>query len=312
MNPVVITIVLLAAALGCRMDKASISFNDGDALGDDLSDVWTRNFEMAILSDYIYQLRNPGKGIIPWSAQDQIDFEQSGYRLLYQEPKHGEYALFMHPDDGRIVVVFRGTNVSKPFDLLTNADFPLAQFDLLRPQSGKVANGYLKRWQHHKADILLMLQLFLDKFEHLNPHVIFTGHSLGGAVATIAGVEVFQNGINASVFTYSVPHFADEAFAQHTKLLIDKGLLIVSHEIDGDPVINTVRPALNPLASAGLEEGRLNYFIYDYDVQKPIEAHSIKHVRRRIKNSPPHHKEAFYKFYKSRPMRGRFGCIHPM
>ena len=312
MNQILVTVALLAAALGCRMDQASTPLNEGDVLGGDLSEVWSRNFEMAILSDYIYQLRTPASGIIPWSEQERVDFERSGYQLVYQEPKHGEYAFFLHPDHGRIVVVFRGTSVTKPFDLLTNADFPLTQFDRFRPQTGKVASGYLKRWQHHKVNILLTLQILLDRFEHLNPHVIFTGHSLGGAVATIAGVEVFQNGINASVFTFSVPHFADEAFAQHTKSLIDKGFFIVSHEIDGDPVINTVRPALNPLVSSELEEGRLNYFIYDYDVQKPMEAHSIKHVRRQIRNSPPQKKEAFYKFYKSRPLRGRFGCMHPM
>lgn len=309
MKNIFLAISLFAVAAGCRSDQASILLDTVDVMGTDPEDVWTRNHEMAILSDYIYQLRNPDKGFIPWSDQEHKDFKATGYQLLYFEQKNGEYAFFIQPKSGRIAVVFRGTNVGKPFDLLTNADFPLSTFDRMRPQSGKVANGYLKRWQHHKGNIIFTLQKFMDLYDYLNPHVVFAGHSLGGAVAIIAGVDLFQNGLNASIFSFSVPHFADEAFAQHTANLVKNGLFIVSHEIDGDPIINTVRPAQNPVAGLDLGSDRMNHFIYDYDVKKPMEAHSIKHVKSRIKHSPAQHQKAFYKFYESRPLRGRFGCM---
>jgi hypothetical protein len=74
MNQILVTVALLAAALGCRMDQASTPLNEGDVLGGDLSEVWSRNFEMAILSDYIYQLRTPASGIITWSEQERVDF----------------------------------------------------------------------------------------------------------------------------------------------------------------------------------------------------------------------------------------------
>lgn len=107
MKNIFLAISLFAVAAGCRSDQASILLDTVDVMGTDPEDVWTRNHEMAILSDYIYQLRNPDKGFIPWSAQEHKDFKATGYQLLYFEQKNGEYAFFIQPKSGRIAVVFR-------------------------------------------------------------------------------------------------------------------------------------------------------------------------------------------------------------
>lgn len=311
-NKLSLAIMTTAIMIACGPEPSDSSrtlIQDVDPI--DFSDparLWEINSDMALLSDYIYQLRDPHAGIIPWSPDLELELEQSGYSLITAEKSHGEFALFVNTDQDLIVVVFRGTNIAKPGDLMTNADFRLTHFDKSDPRKGMVSSGYLNRWLAHRNDVIENLQAAMIAMEPRKYSIIFTGHSLGGAVATLAAMQAYSNGLNVSAFSFAVPHFADDTFVDYTRSLVDDGMFITSHEVVGDPIINTVRPARNPLVDIELDFGQKNFFAHE-PLPELGNPHSIAHIRGAIRSSKHEVKKSFFNFYRSRPFKPIARCL---
>ncbi|KAK2599153.1 hypothetical protein QQS21_005415 [Conoideocrella luteorostrata] len=145
----------------------------------------------------------------------------------------------VNPSQRLIVVSFRGTAMSSFRDIMSDLKIcprePRLFGDVLRwviealcgmlPQTPddasdpvlplcpncRVHTGFWTAFRGVKADMLAAVKEQQAK----NPgfSVVTTGHSLGGAVATIAGAYLRKSGISTDIYTFGSPRVGDEAFA---------------------------------------------------------------------------------------------------
>lgn len=108
-----------------------------------------------------------------------------------------------------IVVAFRGT-IPVPDNILTDADFfltPAAEFC----SNCQVHNGFYNAWLAYR-DVVIQ---HLSNATAVNKgyKVVVVGHSLGGAVATIAAADLRNSKLNCDLYTYGSPRVGDKNFA---------------------------------------------------------------------------------------------------
>lgn len=112
-----------------------------------------------------------------------------------------------------IVVAFRGSE-KKIEDWLTNADAtPMPESEV---KTGKVHSGFYRDFKGLKQTIEASLQKIRDTLGDPTIPVFFTGHSLGGAVATIATRELMPDG-NGACYTYGAPRVGDYSYFEFVK-----------------------------------------------------------------------------------------------
>lgn len=107
-----------------------------------------------------------------------------------------------------IVVSFRGSTSVRNW--VGNGDIGLAPTDLC---SGcRVHNGFWAAWKEIESTVLTAVKNALAA----NPgySVKVTGHSLGGAVATLAAAKLRQTGTPATLYSYGAPRVGNEATSQ--------------------------------------------------------------------------------------------------
>lgn len=111
-------------------------------------------------------------------------------------------------NDKELVVAFRGTQRNYK-DILTDLNFSLV--DSVSPIPGerfRVHRGFMAQWRGIRAEIR-------DTVSWRYRRVVFTGHSLGGALAELASVEL---GIYAPVcVTFGAPRVGDKSFTRVAK-----------------------------------------------------------------------------------------------
>jgi triacylglycerol lipase len=109
--------------------------------------------------------------------------------------------------DQLLILVFRGTDTTSASDWLTNAKLPLVEA-LVEGGGGKVHQGF----QAGLAQIWEPLLARLSAFRSHQP-LLLTGHSLGGALATLAAAELLAAGQPIDgLYTFGAPRVGDPAF----------------------------------------------------------------------------------------------------
>ncbi|KAF7517747.1 hypothetical protein PCG10_001003 [Penicillium crustosum] len=71
--------------------------------------------------------------------------------------------------------------------------------------------GFMRSWLHTRAEILPVMSVLRQKYPGYA--ITLVGHSLGGAVAALAGLEMRLKGWDATVTTFGEPMIGNEAFA---------------------------------------------------------------------------------------------------
>lgn len=109
------------------------------------------------------------------------------------------------------VVTFRGTELQDPRDLQTDFNFKYSRMSRELPNV-RVHTGFLKT-----ANLgIQALRVYLDAIRNdPNAEVVFTGHSLGGAAATVAAAQLSDMGIprsKISVYAFGAPAVGDAGF----------------------------------------------------------------------------------------------------
>jgi pimeloyl-ACP methyl ester carboxylesterase len=107
-----------------------------------------------------------------------------------------------------IIVAYRGTNSTDPLSGKTNTDSLGHQTPVNYCPGGgcNVATGYLNAFNESRSHVIPAVEAALKA----NPkfQVITVGHSLGGALATVAALELRNMGIHVhtvSVFPTTIP-----------------------------------------------------------------------------------------------------------
>lgn len=178
----------------------------------------------------------------------------------------GDTAGFLMHNERFAIATFRGTRVpglQDPLvfqvslapslqDIVTDAQFPQTPFD-----HGRVHRGFALAFEAVAAD----LGEKLEALAAAGRPIWFSGHSLGGALATLAAAR-FGPGRFRGLYTYGCPRVGDAAFAA----LFDgqPSFRVVHHEDIVPRVPPPLLPALPPLRYA--HSGRLVYIDKDGSV----------------------------------------------
>lgn len=106
------------------------------------------------------------------------------------------------------VLAFRGTEVTSIKDIKADLKAVTKQCD----SGGKIHSGFDEAF----SEVHIEIQKYLDSLEGEKP-LFITGHSLGGALATIACKKLkFKQGISAC-YTYGSPRVGDEEWMENIK-----------------------------------------------------------------------------------------------
>lgn len=127
---------------------------------------------------------------------------------------------------GGIHIAFPGT---KDFsDLLADADAIQVGSDLFHPAE-RFHDGFLRRY-------LAVRRGMLDSLESAPRHVRIYGHSLGGAVTTIAAHDLASLGMDVTAITFGSPRVGNHAFAAAYDASVPDTTRIV-HDLDPIPTV---------------------------------------------------------------------------
>lgn len=105
------------------------------------------------------------------------------------------------------VIAFRGSRSLRNF--VTDLDYSTNRTDLC--PGCDAHGGFWQAWQEARADILAAAKIAADL--HPEFKLVVTGHSLGGALATLCAAELRKMGYPAALYTYGSPRVGNQALA---------------------------------------------------------------------------------------------------
>lgn len=157
----------------------------------------------------------------------------------------GGTQAFLVANDQTIVIAFRGTEIKSVADLMTNGDCSRT-----RACGGRVHEGFWKSSQEIWGD----LETAIQRLRHREQTLWLTGHSLGGALATLAGAQFQHCGHDVTgIYSFGCPRIGDRQFAlQYNRRLYDYTFRLVNHR--------DIVPHLPPTELGYTHVGQLIYF----------------------------------------------------
>ena len=108
-----------------------------------------------------------------------------------------------------IVLAFRGTEATSIKDIKADAKAKTTQCET----GGRIHSGFKQAFEQISLDI----QETLNEDKFLNTPLFITGHSLGGALATIAAKKLSHKGGLAACYTFGAPRVGDEEWIENIK-----------------------------------------------------------------------------------------------
>lgn len=99
----------------------------------------------------------------------------------------------------------------------------------------RVHSGFLKQYQSMRFAV--MSSIYKMAWKGQRKKIVFTGHSLGGALATLCGAVVKEEipELHVSVYTFGSPRVGNKAFAQ-----VFKAVDVSSRCVNGSDVVTTL------------------------------------------------------------------------
>jgi len=154
--------------------------------------------------------------LLPQAADS---FVQHNFRYFNNRGRDTQAYLFR--TDTFMVLAFRGSK--EPKDWLTNVTTQLCSFTLrkdgvttLSSYKGKVHTGFFLAWASIEDDVLAQISSWRSEQTQQGvklPPLYITGHSLGGALATMAAAALSDYGVDvAGVYTFGQPRVGDRTF----------------------------------------------------------------------------------------------------
>ncbi|CAB4004099.1 mastigoneme [Paramuricea clavata] len=155
--------------------------------------------------------------------QNKNDSALNSLRLIDSDNKvHG----FVKYKGKTIIVSFRGTVDTKGW--INNAKF--LKRDYQSCKGCKVHTGFSTFYNSVQMQLLAKVSAF--SHAHPNSKVIVTGHSLGGALATLAAVELAKAGYNTDLITYGSPRVGNKQFSEYVDKTMNGLNLRVTYKKD--------------------------------------------------------------------------------
>jgi predicted lipase len=151
-----------------------------------------------------------------WRAYE--DISNNNVSTLYSDATTDAQMLITFIDDGKfsMLISFRGT--SSVQDMVTNFDLRMNRCDgLYGDPKIRVHAGFLRQYYAMRDKMLL-------EIDHFCPEsLLFGSHSLGGAIATLATLDLSINRPNVKVMnvTFGCPRVGNRAFCRLFKRTVD-------------------------------------------------------------------------------------------
>ena len=182
---------------------------------------------------YAYSAYCDDLNLKQWDCQwcrGEFDIETSGAGVITRD----DLQAFIGYDisENRIVLSFRGTNNIE--NAISDFEFLQIHYPHSNHESGGVHSGFYSAWKQLQADgLTTMIQAMFAGYPDAD--ILITGHSLGGALAQIAALEMKQNPIytalsigNVSVITFGSPRWCDKTISILYGNVVDSNWRIVN------------------------------------------------------------------------------------
>ncbi|NJM99127.1 MAG: lipase family protein [Phormidesmis sp. RL_2_1] len=207
------------------------------------------------------------KKLEPWSEQAKNDMIR--HNFCYFDKADRDTQAYMFRTDQFMVLAFRGSQ--EPKDWLTNFTTRLRNFTIRKDgvtaissyRKGRVHTGFFLAWAIIEEPVLAEIQRWTKELAQagkLLPPLYITGHSLGGALATIAAAALIDNGIRVEgVYTFGQPRVGDRTFI--TQLNANTGGKVFRF-VNNNDIVPHVPPPFsiwNPMRLYG-HVGTVKYF----------------------------------------------------
>lgn len=115
---------------------------------------------------------------------------------------------FIAVDDDNIVVAFRGTEGSSLADWITDLSYRHHPNDV---HGGKVHRGFWNAW----LGVRDLVRAEVKSLRSNSQHIWFTGHSLGGALATLGGRDMPTSLRPVGIHTFGAPRVGNHDYVEN-------------------------------------------------------------------------------------------------
>ncbi|MGP1384794.1 MAG: lipase family protein [Thainema sp.] len=156
--------------------------------------------------------------VMRYNAQMKSEKAQANIQFQFFDSRDRDTQAFAFRIDHRIILAFRGTQQLR--DWLTNADVVQANLqsfgNLDAIKLGQVHNGFQSGWRSIYRQVSKTLQKWCEAEPGTNMEVWVTGHSLGGALATLAATSLKEQGIPVTkLYTFGQPRTGNGIFLDY-------------------------------------------------------------------------------------------------
>ena len=202
----------------------------------------------------------------PKHTEPKNQFVRDNFRYFNNRGRDTQAYIFR--TDRFMVLAFRGSQ--EPKDWLTNFTTQLRNFTIyqegatvLSSYKGRVHTGFFLAWESIEQSVLAQIKRWEQELAKQNkqlPPLYITGHSLGGALATMAAAACSDYGIElAGVYTFGQPRVGDRTFTRQLNLHIKGKIFRFVNNNDIVPHVPPPFSILNPTRLYG-HLGTVKYF----------------------------------------------------
>jgi triacylglycerol lipase len=164
---------------------------------------------MAYLAHCSLMVYEPRKTIRPWLVEQGFDLERDNF---FFSTKKTDTQCFVAGDRRKIIIAFRGTE-DKINDWGINLQISKNEWPEENP-IGRVHSGFQEALEEVWPDI----KSEINSLRNNNQTIWITGHSLGGALATLATAALKFSNLNLDInglYTFGQPRVGDHEFARN-------------------------------------------------------------------------------------------------
>ena len=212
--------------------------------------------------------------------RDKPDSAANGSTLVDSDKKvYG----FVQYKDNKIVVSFRGSVDVK--DWYSNLKILTRDYYVYGGQGCRVHIGFSNYYNSVRHQMLAKVSAL--SHAHPGSKVIVTGHSLGGALATLAAVELANDGHDTDLITFGSPRVGNKKFSEYANKSLKGVNLRVTY---GNDIVTVIPPRWTGYRHVGQE-------IHCTDFHTTLELPPKTDIRRIRLSIPDHNKMNYEELY---------------
>jgi hypothetical protein len=121
-----------------------------------------------------------------------------------------EFAAYMAVVESRRQIIFVGRGTCGDANWNTDKNFTLIPNDLA--EGALIHGGFQLAWSEIADSVLNTLQAAVSRYQDYD--IVFTGGSLGGAVATVAGANLRAAGYDVDIYSYGSPRIGNDILSE--------------------------------------------------------------------------------------------------